>query len=78
MELMSKPKKDADLNIRVTRQERDNLKKYAAGLGLTMSEVVLSRIDKIIHPEENEPQQIFFYKLWTTKIKCPYIIFIYL
>ena len=55
MELMSKPKKDADLNIRVTRQERDNLKKYAAGLGLTMSEVVLSSIDKIIHPEENEP-----------------------
>lgn len=45
--------KDAVLNIRLTSQEKENLRKYAEEAGISMSEVIVRELDKIFHPFGN-------------------------
>lgn len=42
--------KDAVLNIRLTCQEKENLRKYAEEAGISMSEVIVRELDEILHP----------------------------
>lgn len=47
---MDKDKKDTKINIRLTSQEKENLKEYAASHDTTMTRVIESRLEDIIHP----------------------------
>ena len=47
---MEKEIKDKVLNIRLTSQEKENLKKFAEEACLSMSEVIIQRLDDILYP----------------------------
>lgn len=44
--------KDTKLSIRVSSQEKERLKEYAAEVHKSMSELLLEAVDFIIHPND--------------------------